>query len=287
MAEEGSLTDRARRVMTLAQEEADRLKHNYVGTEHLLLGLIKVEEGVAPIVLENLGVELHKIRSAVEFIIGRGESKEAGAGLTPRATKVVELAVDEARRLEDEKVDTEHLLLGVVREGEGIAASVLESLGVSLERVRAEVQKSIYARVKLKVSLMTVSELRTRVRKATEASFRALAELGVPESSSTRLRFGVVIRRWEALIGMLVLDPVEREEHLEIASAEITATMVQCFRDLGVTPGSDSVDCLWLDKACREIWLPLLMQLADITPERLGRYQASWAKLFTPDQPVA
>ena len=135
-------TERARRVLTLAQEEALRFNHNYIGTEHLLLGLVREGEGVAAKVLANLGVELNKVRSAVEFIIGRGDRAVMGEiGLTPRAKKVIELAVDEARRLGHHYIGTEHLLLGLVREGEGIAAGVLESLGVSLEKLRAEVTR--------------------------------------------------------------------------------------------------------------------------------------------------
>ena len=132
-------TERARRVLTLAQEEAQRFNHNYIGTEHLLLGLVREGDGVAAKVLSNLGVELNKVRSAVEFIIGRGDRTASGEiGLTPRAKRVIELAVDEARRLNHSYIGTEHLLLGLVREGEGIAAGVLESLGVNLERVRGE-----------------------------------------------------------------------------------------------------------------------------------------------------
>ena len=124
---------------TLAQEEAHRFNHNYIGTEHILLGLVREGDGVAAKVLSNLGVELNKVRSAVEFIIGRGDRTVLGEiGLTPRAKKVIELAVDEARRLGHSYIGTEHLLLGLVREGEGIAAGVLESLGVNIERVRAE-----------------------------------------------------------------------------------------------------------------------------------------------------
>ncbi len=132
-------TERARKVLTLAQEEAQRFNHNYIGTEHLLLGLVREGDGVAAKVLANLGVELNKVRSAVEFIIGRGDRTVTGEiGLTPRAKKVIELAVDEARRLSHHYIGTEHLLLGLVREGEGIAAGVLESLGVNLEKVRSE-----------------------------------------------------------------------------------------------------------------------------------------------------
>ena len=135
-------SERARRVLSLAQEEAQRFNHNYIGTEHILLGLVRETEGVAARVLSNLGVELGKVRSAVEFIIGKGERNTPGEiGLTPRAKKVIELAVDEARRLNHHYIGTEHILIGLMREGEGVAAGVLESLGVSLDKVRAETSR--------------------------------------------------------------------------------------------------------------------------------------------------
>jgi ATP-dependent Clp protease ATP-binding subunit ClpC len=137
-------SERARRVLSLAQEEAQRFNHNYIGTEHILLGLVRETEGVAARVLSNLNVELVKVRSAVEFIIGRGERPTPGEiGLTPRAKKVIELAVDEARRLNHHYIGTEHLLIGLMREGEGVAAGVLESLGMSLEKVRDETNRII------------------------------------------------------------------------------------------------------------------------------------------------
>jgi len=132
-------SERARRVLTLAQEEAQYLNHSYIGTEHILLGLVREEEGVAAKVLTNLGVGLNKVRSAVEFIIGRGERPSSGQiGLTPRAKRVIELAIDEARHLSHNYIGTEHLLLGLLSEGEGVAARVLDSFGITLERARAE-----------------------------------------------------------------------------------------------------------------------------------------------------
>ncbi|MFC1981167.1 ATP-dependent Clp protease ATP-binding subunit [Chloroflexota bacterium] len=132
-------SERARRVLTVAQEEARSLNHSYIGTEHILLGLVREEEGVAAKVLTNLGIGLGKVRSAVEFIIGRGEKPSTGeTGLTPRAKKVIELAIDEARQLGHNYIGTEHLLLGLLREGEGVAFSVLDSFGITLERTRAE-----------------------------------------------------------------------------------------------------------------------------------------------------
>jgi len=139
-------TERARKVLTLAQEEAQRFQHNYIGTEHLLLGLVREGEGVAAKVLTNLGIRLSDVRKAVEYIIGRGDRIAPGEiGLTPRAKKVIELAVDEAKLLKHQYIGTEHILLGLVREGGGIAAGVLESMGVKLERVRIETLKVLHS----------------------------------------------------------------------------------------------------------------------------------------------
>ncbi len=135
-------SERARRVLTFAQEEAQNLNHNYIGTEHILLGLAREDEGVAARVLVSLGVNLTKVRSAVEFIIGRGEKPASReTGLTSRAKKVIELAIDEARSLGHNYIGTEHLLLGLLREGEGVAAGVLDSFGLTPDKVRAGVTK--------------------------------------------------------------------------------------------------------------------------------------------------
>jgi len=133
-------TKRARRVLTLAQEEAQRLNHNYIGTEHLLLGLIREENSVAVRVLQELGVKPQKVKDLVERTVGQGQRTMPGSKLTltPRTKRVIELAVDEARRMGHHYIGTEHLLLGLVREGEGVAVNVLRSMGVNLEKVRAQ-----------------------------------------------------------------------------------------------------------------------------------------------------
>src|SRR2546425_2633267 len=138
-------SEQARRVLHLSQEEARRFQHNYVGTEHLLLALIREDGGVAAQALRNMGIELKQVREAVESIVGRGGRVVPGGevGLTPRAKKVIELAVDEARRLDLHYIGTEHILLGLIREGEGIAAGVLESQGVKLDQARTEVIRAI------------------------------------------------------------------------------------------------------------------------------------------------
>ena len=136
----GPLARLARSVLEFGRQEADRLNHNYLGTEHVLLALMREPNSAAAKVLDNLGIDLEKVRLAVEGMIGRGEQPVGGEiPLTPRAKKVMELAVEEARRLKHHDVGAEHFLLGLVREGEGVAAKVLESFGVSRDLVRAQV----------------------------------------------------------------------------------------------------------------------------------------------------
>jgi ATP-dependent Clp protease ATP-binding subunit ClpC len=133
-------TDRARRVVVLAQEEARMLNHNYIGTEHILLGLIHEGEGVAAKSLESLGISLEAVRSQVEEIIGQGQQAPSGhIPFTPRAKKVLELSLREALQLGHNYIGTEHILLGLIREGEGVAAQVLVKLGADLNRVRQQV----------------------------------------------------------------------------------------------------------------------------------------------------
>jgi hypothetical protein len=133
-------TDRARRVVVLAQEEARMLGHNYTGTEHILLGLIHEGEGVAAKALESLGISLEAVRQQVHEIIGQGQQAPSGhIPFTPRAKRVLELSLREAHQLGHTYIGTEHILLGLIREGEGVAAQVLVKLGADLNRVRQQV----------------------------------------------------------------------------------------------------------------------------------------------------
>ncbi len=135
-------TSRARRVLVLAQEEARMLEHNYVGTEHILLGLIHEGQGVAAKSLESLGISLAAVRQQVEEIIGRGPGPEALSGhipFTPRAKKVLELSLREALQLGHSYIGTEHILLGLMREGDGVGAQVLRGLGVDMNRARQQI----------------------------------------------------------------------------------------------------------------------------------------------------
>lgn len=135
----GRFTERAQKVLSLAQEEAVRLGHNNIGTEHILLGLIREGEGIAAKALIALNLGLEKIQDEVESLIGRGQEQPTNIAYTPRAKKVIELSMDEARKLGHTYVGTEHILLGLIREGEGVAARVLSNLGVSLNKARQQV----------------------------------------------------------------------------------------------------------------------------------------------------
>ena len=161
------LTARVKKVLVLAEEEARRLNHNHIGTEHLLLGLVREGKGTGSVVLADLGVELGKVRSAVELAVRRGERLAAGdVQLTPQATQTIELAVEEARRLGHDYVGTEHLLLGLMREGAGPVASILGSLDVPAEQVRSVVQQ----RLLLEASAEP-ARLRTRVEQSLRRFF--------------------------------------------------------------------------------------------------------------------
>ena len=138
-------TDRARRVIVLAQEEATALNHNYIGTEHLLLGLIRDGEGIAARALTSMGIGLDAVRQAVLDIIGRGQQAPSGhIPFTPRSKKVLELSLREALQLGSDYISTEHILLALLREGDGVAAQVLVASGLDLNRVRQQVIELTY-----------------------------------------------------------------------------------------------------------------------------------------------
>ncbi|MDX2357022.1 ATP-dependent Clp protease ATP-binding subunit [Dietzia sp. PP-33] len=172
-------TDRARRVVVLAQEEARMLNHNYIGTEHILLGLIHEGEGVAAKALESLGISLEAVRSQVEEIIGQGQQAPSGhIPFTPRAKKVLELSLREALQLGHNYIGTEHILLGLIREGEGVAAQVLVKLGADLTRVRQQV-------------IQLLSGYQGKEAEATGAPAGAGGrESGTPSSSTVLDQFG-------------------------------------------------------------------------------------------------
>jgi hypothetical protein len=215
-------TDRARRVVVLGQEEARLLNHNYIGTEHILLGLVHEGEGVAAQALESIGISLSSVRNEVEEIIGRGQETPTGhIPFTPRAKKVLELSLREALQLGHDYIGTEHILLGLIREGEGVGAQVLRKLGADLVHVRLKVvdilegrgdieQRRVSVRRSLLADLLAEGEqgpiqpeeLPAAVRELLERGerFRFLAARMLSDSQMD------VTRAMDVVLGMLV-DP--------------------------------------------------------------------------------
>jgi ATP-dependent Clp protease ATP-binding subunit ClpA len=175
-------TDRARRVVVLAQEEARMLDHNYIGTEHILLGLVHEEDGLAARALTELNVSLDTVRDRVEYIIGRGKQTPSGhIPFTPRAKKVLELSLKESIQLGHNHIGTEHILLGLMREGDGVACRVLEELGLSTNAVRQAVIRQISQR--------SPESLATSLGPATTIEFRLKrieSRLGIAPSETLR-----------------------------------------------------------------------------------------------------
>ncbi|GAT68535.1 ATP-dependent Clp protease ATP-binding protein [Planomonospora sphaerica] len=188
-------TDRARRVVVLAQEEARRLSHDHIGTEHVLLGLLGEEDGVAARALQSFGIGLEQVRSDIEKIIGQGSAPPPGhVPFTPRAKKVLELSLREALDLRHTYIGTEHILLGLIREGEGLAAQVLTKRGARLEAVRAHVVAVLDGRGgDRRGRLVTAEEVLTglgpslggkldRIQESLDRIERRLDALGAPQA---------------------------------------------------------------------------------------------------------
>jgi ATP-dependent Clp protease ATP-binding subunit ClpC len=200
-------SDRARRVVVLAQEEARMLEHNYIGTEHLLLGLIHEGEGTAARSLLALGIELETVRGEIEALIGRGQQPVSGhIPFTPRAKKSLELALREMVHLGHDYIGTEHLLLGLIREGDGVAAQVLRQRGIDLNRVRQEVIRQLHG--------YQGSELRRRGRRA-----RISGEGAVLEEISRQLQ--ALGARLSAIEEKLGIEESPARQRLRRIDAEI------------------------------------------------------------------
>jgi len=194
-------TDRARNVVVLAQDEARLLNHNYIGTEHILLGLIHEGEGVAAKALDLLGISLEAVRQQVEEIIGRGQQAPSGhIPFTPRAKKVLELSLREALQLGHNYIGTEHILLGLIREGKGVAAQVLVKLGGNLDRVRQQV-------IALEQENPTTEELppaarRRTVRTQASAAAEAFAHTE-RENAAQAAKLDEILSRLDSISGRL------------------------------------------------------------------------------------
>lgn len=279
-------TASARQVLTFAQEEARKFNHNYIGTEHLLLGLVRRDDpkDIAGRVLSNLGVELSKIRSAVEFIIGRGEKIPEVAELTPRGKRVIELAVDEARRLGAGYIGTEHLLLGLVREGEGIAASVLESLGVNLDRLQAEVKRLLKEQAKTRRTgwELTITEVQERIKQARNDSGEFIMMKPGVSWSAARDASDYLSEKWGQLIFDLIRhrydNPTTRVTRV---CSQICITYINCLAEKGLVLREDGFGRTLVEVQER-IWEPLALELLEIQPGHLEKTKNDWSVQWLP-----
>jgi ATP-dependent Clp protease ATP-binding subunit ClpC len=204
-------TDPAKRAIALAQEEARMLNHNYIGTEHILLGLVHEGDGAGAKVLESLKISLEAVRRQVEEIIGRGQAAPTGAlPFTPRAKKVLELSFREALQLGHNYIGTEHILLGLIREGEGVAAQVLQKLGADLDRLHDRVVRIIVRRV-----LEPGEEVPT-----TESTRPKLREYGSPSPFDEREKI---------VLSLLIQEGLTASEIAEVlgVSAETVGEIIQ------------------------------------------------------------
>jgi ATP-dependent Clp protease ATP-binding subunit ClpA len=243
-------TDRARRVVVLAQEQARLRNHDYIGTEHLLLGLIAEGQGVAATTLESLGISLEAVRAQVEEAIGQGQRTPTGqVPFTPRAKKVLELSLREALQLGHNYIGTEHLLLGLLREGEGVAAQVLVALGAELSRVRQQVVQvlsvsagGLEAGARTRWVLMRVpEELReaeeqlAQVRKQKEAAIDAEAfdEAAALRDQERQLLERLAEREREWTAGVDLAAVVQENHHLQVEVERLR----ELLRQHGIDPG--------------------------------------------------
>jgi ATP-dependent Clp protease ATP-binding subunit ClpC len=207
-------TDRARNVVVLAQQEARLLKHNYIGTEHILLGLVRESDGLAAKALEALGIGLEAVREQVEEIIGRGQKSPSGhISFTPRGKKVLELSLREALQFGHNYIGTEHILLGIIREGEGVAAQVLVNLGGDLKTVRQQVIQLLKEKPTTEELPQAAQARAARLAESVgEAGIVSRAEAAVPmglassaESASLNGKLTEVLSRLDSISNRMTL----------------------------------------------------------------------------------
>jgi GNAT superfamily N-acetyltransferase len=247
-------TDRARRVVVLAQEEARMLNHSYVGTEHILLGLIHEGDGVAAKALESLGISLEAVRQQIEEIIGQGQEMPSGhLPFTPRAKKVLELSLRESLQLGHDYIGTEHILLGLLREGDGVAPQVLVKLGTDLNRVRQRVIQLISGQQPQPGEAMTV-------RPREEANRPAALAFLARHNSARVARLGELLEPLEypallaeasgMILGMLTYVPGPGWEQCEILTLHVTRQ----WQGVG-TALLEAVEQLAAGHGCARLWL--------------------------------
>lgn len=265
-------TERARRVLTFAQEEAMRLQHTGIGPEHLLLGLVREGDGVAAKVLVNLGVEFKTLRSAVEFIIGRGEKRPAPGeiGLTPAGKKVIELAVEQAQSLEHHYIGTEHILLGLlVLPEENVAKEALAVLAINFDRVRKETLRILARSMPTPTPRSGLSEeQKAKIEKALADSLAAFDQFEVDKENPARLEFETIGLELTQVIVRLINRKPGWIGFLHFA---VDACGETSRADEIMFPGT--VQDKWFDYICLNIWIPLFNEFAGLESSEIEKAQ--------------
>ncbi len=269
-------TERARRVLTLAQLEAERLNHIGIGPEHLLLGLVREEEGVAGKVLVNLGVELKKLRSAIEFIIGRGERATLGeVGLTPAGKEVIRLSVQMAKLLNHHYIGTEHILLGLLALPEdSVAKGALEAFGISFDRVRTETLR-ILEQSMSQTQSSGLSEIQRQIDKANELTVASLERFGLEGDRHAKERVAIISRSLAKIVNVRYLR-FEVHRHLTSLVSELIA-LTEDF-DWGFAKEDRANGMEWVNYVVWDVWLPIIKEVLEITPEEAALAESQFSE---------
>ena len=269
-------TDRARRVLTFAQEEAQRFNHSTIGPEHLLLGLVREEGGVAAKVLENLGVELKKLRSAIEFIIGRGERATLGEiGLTAAGKETIRLSVVEAKNLDHHYIGTEHILLGLLAFPEdSVAKGALEAFGISFDRVRTETLR-ILEQSMPQTQSSGLSEIQRQIDKANELTVASLERFGLEGDRHAKERVAIISRRLARIINVRFLRFKVHRHLVSLLSELIELTEDY---DWGFAKEDRARGMEWINYVVWEVWLPIIKEALEITPEEAALAESQFSE---------
>ncbi len=264
-------TERARRVLTFAQEEAMRLNHTTIGPEHLLLGLVREGDGVAAKVLANLGIELNKLRAGVEFLIGRGERATLGEiGLTSAGKEIIRLSVVQAKSLGQHYIGTEHILLGLlVFPEENVASQILNQFGVELEAVRKETERILAQSIPGPLSGLP-GKKRAKIEKAVADSLVAFDKFDVAADNPARLEFDTI----SAELSDSIVREIKRERgwpgflHFLVDMVGENSRIDEIWR-----PGTEEAE--WFRYINDNIWMPLLIEFSNLHLAQIEKAQTT------------
>ncbi len=273
-------TERARRVLTLAQEEAQRLNHVVIGPEHLLLGLVRESDGVAAKVLLNLGASLEVLRGKVEERVIKGEEPMFGEmALSNLGKKVIELSVKQAKNLNHHYIGTEHLLLGLLSlEGENLAMEVLQECGLSLEIVQKETERILSRSAKGSVEPELIKEEKAKVDAATIATLESVGRFGLQSDPETGFQAEISAKGLSSVIKMRYVRHWRRKQVLVGLLGELIEMIETSESFLPTLPSENGK--AWLAYVIWDIWLPVIKDITGITPEDIALAESQLSEAF-------